>query len=166
MARRTGVLGNLYRDSVSLMQLSNQIAGQDGVAQAYAVMATDANLDLLREAGVRLPDIAAGPNDLLLVVEAADEEAAGRALEWANAALRREVVAEEALERRAVHTVQAAARELPGANLALISTPGEYAAAEALKALAAGLHVMLFSDNVPIEDELRLKEYEIGRAHV
>ena len=34
------------------------------------------------------------------------------------------------------------------ANLALISTPGEYAAAEALKALNLGLNVMLFSDNV------------------
>ena len=46
---------------------------------------------------------------------------------------------------------------LPGANLALISTPGLYAAAEARKALLAGLHVMIFSDNVSIEDEQSLK---------
>ncbi len=45
----------------------------------------------------------------------------------------------------------------PQANLALISTPGEYAAAEALKALRLGLHVMLFSDNVTLEDEVMLK---------
>jgi succinyl-CoA synthetase alpha subunit len=45
----------------------------------------------------------------------------------------------------------------PDASLALISTPGEYAAAEALKALRLGLHVMLFSDNVALEDEVRLK---------
>ena len=32
---------------------------------------------------------------------------------------------------------------LPGANLALISTPGTYATAEALKALKRGLHVFL-----------------------
>ena len=36
----------------------------------------------------------------------------------------------------------------PDADLALISVPGDYAAAEAMKALALGLHVMLFSDNV------------------
>ena len=36
------------------------------------------------------------------------------------------------------------------ANLALISTPGEYAAAEAMKALRLGLNVMLFSDNVAL----------------
>jgi succinyl-CoA synthetase alpha subunit len=47
----------------------------------------------------------------------------------------------------------------PGANLALISTPGEYAAAEATKALRLGLNVMLFSDNVSIEDEVALKKF-------
>ncbi len=44
-----------------------------------------------------------------------------------------------------------------GANLALISTPGTYATAEALKALKRGLNVFLFSDNVPVEDEIELK---------
>ncbi|MBO0851950.1 MAG: hypothetical protein J2P20_20990, partial [Pseudonocardia sp.] len=51
------------------------------------------------------------------------------------------------------------ARAADGANLALISTPGRYAAAEALKALRLGLHVFLFSDNVPVEQEVRLKRY-------
>jgi succinyl-CoA synthetase alpha subunit len=49
--------------------------------------------------------------------------------------------------------------EMPAANLALISTPGDYATAEAFKALRLGLNVMLFSDNVPIEDEAALKRY-------
>ena len=46
-----------------------------------------------------------------------------------------------------------------GANLALISTPGEYAAAEAFKALSLGLNVMLFSDNVELKDEIALKRF-------
>jgi succinyl-CoA synthetase alpha subunit len=41
----------------------------------------------------------------------------------------------------------------------LISTPGDYAASEALKALHLGLNVMLFSDNVSGEDEIALKRY-------
>jgi succinyl-CoA synthetase alpha subunit len=49
----------------------------------------------------------------------------------------------------------------PDINFALISTPGEYAAAEAMKALQLGLHVMLFSDNVTLEDEVALKQ--LGR---
>jgi succinyl-CoA synthetase alpha subunit len=43
-------------------------------------------------------------------------------------------------------------------NLALISVPGEFAAEEARKALRKNLHVMLFSDNVSVEDECSLKE--------
>ena len=46
---------------------------------------------------------------------------------------------------------------MPSANLALISVPGHFAPAEARKALALGLNVMIFSDNVPIEEETALK---------
>ena len=41
--------------------------------------------------------------------------------------------------------------------MALISVPGEYAVLEAHRALTAGLHVFLFSDHVPVEDEVALK---------
>ncbi len=54
-------------------------------------------------------------------------------------------------------TIAEALAETPAANLAIISTPGPYATAEALKALKRGLHVFLFSDNVPIADEIELK---------
>src|SRR5215472_4282058 len=53
--------------------------------------------------------------------------------------------------------MRAAFQRMPDANLALISVPGHFAAAEARKALALGLHVMIFSDNVAIEDEVALK---------
>src|SRR5439155_4545 len=48
--------------------------------------------------------------------------------------------------------------------LALISVPGAYAGAEALQALRAGLHVMLFSDNVPVETEVALKRLALERG--
>jgi succinyl-CoA synthetase alpha subunit len=41
--------------------------------------------------------------------------------------------------------------------MVVISVAGRHAAAEARKALDAGLHVMLFSDNVTLEQELELK---------
>ena len=46
---------------------------------------------------------------------------------------------------------------MPDANLALVSVPGDFAAAEARKALRRGLNVMIFSDNVPLEQEIALK---------
>ena len=54
-------------------------------------------------------------------------------------------------------SLQMALAQAPDANLALISVPGEYAAAEAMKALRLGLNVMLFSDNVSLADEVALK---------
>ena len=56
------------------------------------------------------------------------------------------------------------AAELGTANLALISTPGTYATAEAIKALKLGLNVFLFSDNVPVEDEIELKTMARARG--
>ncbi len=58
-------------------------------------------------------------------------------------------------------TGSAAARVGPG--LALISVPGQYAFAEAMDALSAGCDVMIFSDNVPVEQEVKLKEVAAER---
>ena len=60
-------------------------------------------------------------------------------------------------------SLEMALQEAATANLALISTPGDYAAAEAMKALRLGLNVMLFSDNVALDDEIALKRY--ARSH-
>jgi FdrA protein len=52
----------------------------------------------------------------------------------------------------------AAAGRAAGAGLALISVPGPHAFVEAIDAVRAGMHVMVFSDNVPVADEVALKE--------
>ena len=54
-------------------------------------------------------------------------------------------------------SLRAAVNAAPEANLALISVPGEFAAAEARKAIRRGLHAMIFSDNVSLADEVALK---------
>ena len=46
----------------------------------------------------------------------------------------------------------------------VITVPGEYAAAEARKALQLGLNVMLFSDNVGLADEAALKRMAYARG--
>ena len=53
---------------------------------------------------------------------------------------------------------------MPEANLAVISVAGQYAAREARTALLHGLHVLLFSDNVPLEDEIALKQLAAERG--
>ena len=149
-----------YRDSVSLMQLSAMLGKLPGVEQASAVMATENNLALLAEAGLRVDAKAARASDLLIVVQG-EKSALPAAIGEAMKSLTRQTEdnggeAREALRPRSIQMALKLAGE---ANMALISTPGDYAAAEAMKALRLGLNVMLFSSNVSVEEELALKQF-------
>ena len=165
MASLTKTIRNFYRDSVALMQLSSGLAKLQGVRQASAVMASESNLALLREAGLLAGEVDAGPNDLLIALEGEDEAALAAAEAEAEQALERKPAGIQGggLRREQPRSLEMGLEAMPLANFALISCPGDYAAAEAMKALRLGLHVMLFSDNVAIEDEIALKLY--ARAH-
>jgi FdrA protein len=147
-----------YYDSVTLMQVSTRVGALDGVQAALVAMGTDLNQELLT--GMGFPRAAAGPTDLVVAVRARDE----RALAGARAALEAELTA---LVRPSgavgplggpppPRTVGTAARRVD-ADVALVSVPGPYAFVEAMDALDAGLSVMVFSDNVPVDAEVRLK---------
>jgi len=165
MSRIANVTRNFYRDSVALMQLSARLLGLPGVRQASAVMASDNNLALLREAGLLAGTVEAGPNDLLIALEGDDESALAAAMAAAESALDQKPPAGAAggPRREPPRSLEMGLEAVPAANLALISTPGDYAAAEAMKALRLGLNVMLFSDNVPLDDEIALKRYARAR---
>lgn len=154
---------NLYKDSVSLMQISAELGRMDGIGQATVAMATDANLARMRDAGMTV-DCPAAPGDLLIALLAEDEAAAARALTAADALLTpKRDTAEGGVRPLPLRSLGQALDRHPGANLALISVPGRYAAAETRKALALGLDVMLFSDNVEETDEIELKRF--AEAH-
>ena len=156
---RGAIHKNSYRDSVELMGIAAQLEQLPGVSRAGCVMATGANLAVLAEAG--LSEAASGnpgPNDLVVAIAADDTAAADAALARAATLLAAGTGSSDTTtEAPTAQTINEAVAELPGANLALISTPGGYATAEALKALKHGLNVFLFSDNVSIDDEIELK---------
>jgi FdrA protein len=149
-----------YHDSVSLMQVSQAVASTEGVTAAQVAMATDLNVEVLTGMGFAVPE-EAGPNDLVVALRGESEEALRSGL----AAVEGELSGLRAGSRGGVglggapppRTVGSAARA-GEANLALISVPGQHAVTEAFDAVAAGLSVMLFSDNVSVEDEIRLKD--------
>jgi len=155
---RFKVFANLYKDSVTLMQLGAQLRGRDGIAEASCLMATPANLAQLQHADLSI-DTQASPSDLLVVVRG-EPAACEEAIEAADALLQAKGASggggAEAFSMP-LTSLALAVESNPGADLALISVPGDYAAAEAMKALALGLHVMMFSDNVSIGDELAIK---------
>jgi len=153
---------NSYYDSVKLMAVNKAVSSLQGVRQAAVFMGTPHNRELLKEAGLDLPEThEAGPGDLIIALEVEGESA------WKEA----QKCIEEELSPRAAspgtyrpRTLEGAIKQMPGANLALISLPGDYAAAEAHLALDRGLHVMLFSDNVSLEEEITLKEKARGQG--
>ncbi|HWO71816.1 MAG TPA: protein FdrA [Actinomycetota bacterium] len=155
---RVRVQRDTYVDSVLLMSVTRAMEEVAGVAFASAVMGTEANREELVARGVEpgaLAEVRA--NDLVLAVVADDPGAAEDALEAAQRRLAGERPPRAEGAARAPRTLDEAVELLPGANLALVSVPGPYAAIEAHKALSRGLHVLLFSDNVPLEDEIALK---------
>ena len=157
------IYSNLYKDSVSLMQVSSRLSGLEGVRQASVAMATDANLDRMRDAGMAIT-VAAKPSDLLIAL-LADEAVGEQALALADELLRPAPVDDTpgAVGQRPATALAMGKERDNDANLALISVPGRYAAAEALKALHLGMNVMLFSDNVPEAQELAIKAFAAQR---
>lgn len=159
MPTLTRVIANTYRDSVALMQLSARLAATKGVEQVSVVMATPANLDLLREAGLLRQAVDARASDMLALVQASSIALANQVLDQVERALQAAPSSgpQGSVEQTPPRSIAMARQALPEANLALIAVPGEYAAAEADKALGGGLNVMLFSDNVSLGDEVALK---------
>ncbi|AKK28735.1 acyl-CoA synthetase FdrA [Mycobacterium sp. EPa45] len=148
---------NLYKDSVSLMTVSARVTSIPGVEAASVVMASATNVDNLAQAGLGQFDVRA--NDLIVAVSGS-QEACDEALAVADKLLSASPGdGGEPSATAPITSIQMAVAKDPALNLALISVPGDYAAAEAMKALRLGLDVMVFSDNVSADAELALKEY-------
>jgi FdrA protein len=157
---RTGVrvIGDSYVDSVLQLAGTRAMLAEPGVEWAAAVMCTPANLETLHAEGFDDESLTvAHANDLVLAVRAEDARSVGAALRAADAAMFETRTTTE--ERTgSVRTLERAVARQPGSTVAIISVPGAYAALEAHKALTAGLDVLLFSDNVPVEQEIELKD--------
>ena len=161
MSWHVRVVRNRYADSVRLMALAKDLRGRSDIAACEVAMGTAANLEALAALGA---DVSASPTDVVLAVDAG-AEAAAAALGEAEAALTAAVKPPEgAPGRPPPRTLAGAAARLDGANIALVSVPGEYATLEAYHALAAGLHVFLFSDHVGEADEIALKRMAAERG--
>ncbi|MCW5876104.1 MAG: acyl-CoA synthetase FdrA [Anaerolineales bacterium] len=147
-----------YYDSVVLMQLQRNLLALPGVEDAGVVMATPANLELLADSQLLTADgKAAKPEDLLIVVKAASAAKAAGALAQVDELLKRRSSAAVAGSFRP-RSLAGAAKALPAAEWVSVSVPGRYAAGVAEEALELGKHVFLYSDNVSVEDEIKLKQ--------
>jgi len=144
-----------YLDSVALMRLSRRLAALPGIEGAALMIGSPSNKTLLRDAGLLAAEgEQAGANDLVIAVRASDQRSGQAALDSALTLVSERPQSETFPHAR---SLAGALETMPRANLALISVPGEYAALEARKALGAGLHALVFSSGVPLEEERSLK---------
>ena len=147
-----------YYDSIILMQLQRALVELPGVLDAGVVMGTDANKDILAQSDMLSPEIeTAVADDLVIVVKGEDKASARAAIEKVDELLTTRHRADMDDEYRP-KSLETAVKMLPAAQWVLISVPGRFVAGVARQALNLGKHVFIFSDNVPLEDEVELKK--------
>ncbi|MBW7981765.1 acyl-CoA synthetase FdrA [Enterobacillus tribolii] len=151
-----------FQDSVSLMLISRKLSALPEVDEVSVMMGTPANKSLLEATGFWHDDFAdATPNDICASIRTHD--AVADIIPRMRKQLDEELNAIAQGQSGGQHLQKArrwesACQKLPDANLLLISVAGEYAAGLAQQGLDAGKNVMLFSDNVPLEQEIALKQ--------
>jgi FdrA protein len=163
---------NTYYDSITLMSVAQAAKDLPGVEDIGAIMATEVNLELLQNANLLPSAFLAeqqtppGPEDLMIVVRALDEAHARAALAIAEERLtsRGDRGAPSSAEMLPARSLEMALRRDEAANMVVISVAGEHAWLEAEQALRHGLHVFLFSDNVSVEQEQRLKALAVSKG--
>jgi len=146
------------------MQISAELKGTEGVDEVQVTMATPQNIDLLTDLGFgdEMSD-SLTPNDLMIAINAKDESL----FETLEAEIKTMLKSSKKSSSDTAYkpsSIAGAVEAYSDINLAMISVGGEYAANETRKALDAGLHVMLFSDNVPLEDEIKLKKLALEKG--
>jgi FdrA protein len=163
MYMQAAVRKNRYQDSVRLMQISRQAGELPGVEKVLALLGTESNKKVLADLGLMNETVAAATaGDLIICVEAENGEAARAAFDEVDARL--SSAPEEAGARQEKpKSLEEAVGRLPDANFAMISLPGGFAKLDVLAALERGLNVMLFSDNMSLEDELELKKIAVEK---
>ena len=161
MPLKTLIRAGEYLDSITVMSLAARVRRLPGVSDASVIMASSENKTILRSAGLLTPEAEdASDSDLLIVVNADGTREADDALREAERYLESTLTASFIRSQAQAPSLETALKRMPAANMAVISVAGRFAADLSMECLQRGLHVMLFSDNVPVERE------EIGRAHV
>ena len=156
---------NLFRDSIQLMRLSEDVKKLEGVDDAVVSMGTDTNRRLLKDLGLLGNESrSSGDGDLIIAVRVLG----GFNVDDVMARVERLVMTPPApsggTRTRAFHSVRSAVEATQGANLAIVSLPGKQAFEPTMELLRSSVNVHLFSDHVPLDQELRLKRYASSRG--
>lgn len=159
MADYIDIKKNSYFDSVTLMLLSRKLSELKEVKKANVSMGTEHNKSILYKMGFKGEEIeGAASNDLIIALSLASDNAINDAVRVIEEYLHPSKK-ESSQIGYTPYSLEAAVKNQPDTSLALISIPGEHVFYEAMKCLENNVNVMIFSDNVNIKDEVKLKKY-------
>jgi FdrA protein len=157
---------NFYRDSLQLMKISEKLRHSSGVSEASIVMATETNKGVLILLGFSPSLIEqANESDMIIAVRAKDQQSIDLAAEQIGKLF--ESPEEGRLDSRdqeKTMDIDLALKKMPGTNLVLLSIPGEYVKDISYKLIEQGIHQQIFSDHVPVEDELKMKKQAVTKG--
>lgn len=157
---KVNIRKNTYFDSVILMIISKEIKKIEGVQEALIGMGTDLNKEIASNLALSNSEIRdLTPNDFFISVLADDQVSIEDIISQVDNLLNQKK--KDRSDDYMPATLESAIKYEPESNLVLLSVPGKYAADEARKALKNGLNVMLFSDNVTIDEEKELKDIAV-----
>jgi len=150
----TVVQKDTYVDSLASLFTMSVLMDCEGIERAYASMATAASMQTMEELGLVDDQVRnAGSNDFVIAVRAASREKFEAAMEKTK-----KDDSSASAQKPSFSTVADAVRANPRANICSIAVPGEYACEVTKQALNLGLHCIVFSSNVPLEQEREMKE--------
>lgn len=158
MATKTLMKKNTYFDSVSLMALTSKANNIEGIKQVNISMGTSMNKDVLKNVGMYSPELEeAKPGDLMIVIDYDENMNMDELLKKVEDVMIRKSDANQTQDDK-YFSIEAVAKNHKEAGIAIVSVPGVYATRVSRKALRQGLNVMIFSDNISLEDEISLKQ--------
>lgn len=156
---------NLFRDSIQLMRLSEDAKKLEGVDDAVVSMGTDTNRRLLKDLGLLGSESkSAGDGDLIIAVRVKSGFKVDDVITNVEELVMTPPAASGGARTRTLHSVTSALEAISGVNLAIVSLPGKQAFEPAMELLQNGVNVHLFSDHVPLDQELKLKRYASSKG--
>src|ERR671923_245792 len=156
---------NFYRDSLQLMKISEKLRQSSGVSEASIVMATETNKGVLIRLGFSPSLIEqANESDMIIAVRAKDQQSIDLVSEQIDKLFESPEEARfDSRDQEKTTDIDVALRKMPGTNLVLLSIPGEHVKDISYKLIEQGIHQQIFSDHVPVEDELNIKKQAVAK---
>ena len=141
-----------------MMQFSQQLKDEQGVIDAAIVMGTELNKNTLKNMNLLTEDgAAATENDTLISISCQDQNSLNDAIQKAEQLL----VSSTVNIKNEFANLSSAFDAFSNANIASLSIPGQFVKEMATELIKKQLHLFVFSDHVPLEDEIYLKNLSL-----